>query len=79
MGAKGKPKTGGKVKEWIAQLWVKLQDAKITESEERLLFELLKAAVPYTDRKQPTEIESDNSHSFPTSIDITFTEPKEGK
>lgn len=35
-----------------------------------------KAVAPYTNRKMPTAIEQDNTHSFPDRVDITLIKPK---
>ena len=92
MGAKGKPKTGGAVKGKSSQRAKLIEQLKASGNDgpvEVLLKEMwskttkkdirrriAEVLLPYVERKQPTEIEAENTHSFPSGIKINLIKPK---
>lgn len=91
MGAKGQPKTGGAVKgkssqraKLIEQIKVSGKDGPVEvllkemwdeETEPSVKRRIAEVLLPYIERKQPTEIEQDNTHSFPESVKLNFVRP----
>lgn len=60
---------GGPVEILLREMWAKTTKPDI----KRRIAEVL---LPYVERKQPTEVESDNTLHFPTGIEIEFIKPK---
>jgi hypothetical protein len=87
---KGHKKIGGSVKGKSSRIAKVLEKVKGSGGKEPLEFiiEVMndetqpinvrldagKAAAPFVHRKQPTEIESDNTHNYPNGVDIKFVE-----
>ena len=95
MVAKGQPKTGGAVKgqssarakllQQIAEsgkdgpVEVLLKEMWAEDTEPHIRRKIAEVLLPYIERKQPTEIEQDSTHHFPSSIEINLVKAKGAK
>ena len=55
---------------------VLLKEMWADDTEPNVRRKIAEVLLPYIERKQPTEIEQDNTNHYPTGIDITFTKPE---
>ena len=53
-----------------------LDEMNNIETEPAVRRKIAEILLPYTERRQPTSIENDNTNHYPTGIDITFTKPE---
>jgi len=54
-----------------------LKEMQNEENDEAVRRDIAKTLLPYIERKQPTEIEQDNTHTFP-DIELTLKSSGEG-
>ena len=55
---------------------VLLKEMQHKDTEAAVKRKIAEVLLPYVERKQPTEIEADNTHSFPEGIKINLIKPK---